>query len=536
MSVRMSWILLVAFLVFSQQASGQDIFEDSGQALGSGGSIGLALGDVDGDGDVDAFVANGFNTSNQSNRVWFNDGAGSFIDSGQDLGGGTSRKIDMADLDGDGDLDVMVANIQNQGNRVWLNDGMGFYSPGQALGSSATVRVAFGDLDGDGDLDAFAANNGQPDRVWLNDATGGFVDSGQQIGNTGSHDVALGDLDGDGDLDAFVANHGANQIWLNDRGTFLAGQTMGSSRSRGIALGDLDGDGDLDGFVTNQADQADTVWRNDGSARFTRTSQDLDIGSGIDADLGDLDGDGDLDAVVANLGDNTVWLNDGLAGFVQAAQVFDAGNSFEIALGDLDGDLDLDVFVANWSAEPNTVWLNRLDSQSPPTGARHSVTLPLRSAGVLTVACQGVVFPETSLAGEDVLAQAGEAAWTVTDSTNLGAGWHVTVSAADHLRGDLDPEAHVIRVGLGEEFTVGCLDSEIVTVSGDAIRPPSCPAGDQSIPLATAGESPLTILSAAANEGMGAYEFLPRFEIVVPGTTAIDLYSTLLFVDIVAGP
>ena len=80
----------------------------------------------------------------------------------------------LGDLDGDGDLDAFVGN-DKQGNRVWLNDGRGRFSDsGRSLGSSSSRALALGDLDGDGTLDAFAGNGfpiGQANEVWLNQST-----------------------------------------------------------------------------------------------------------------------------------------------------------------------------------------------------------------------------------------------------------------------------------------------------------------------------------------------------------------------------
>ncbi|MFP6663848.1 MAG: FG-GAP-like repeat-containing protein, partial [Deltaproteobacteria bacterium] len=86
----------------------------------------------------------------------------------------------------------------------------------QALGNSVSWDVGLGDVDGDGDLDVWVANNGY-NRVWLNDGLGVYTDSGQALGSSDSRGVSLGDVDGDGDLDAWVANHGgqANRVWLN---------------------------------------------------------------------------------------------------------------------------------------------------------------------------------------------------------------------------------------------------------------------------------------------------------------------------------
>ena len=69
--------------------------------------------------DLDAFVAN----YNQANKVWLNNGSATLTDSGQSLGGSNSETVALGNLDGEGDLDVFVANNLNQANKVWLNDG-----------------------------------------------------------------------------------------------------------------------------------------------------------------------------------------------------------------------------------------------------------------------------------------------------------------------------------------------------------------------------------------------------------------------------
>ncbi len=342
--------------------SGSGHFVDSGQNLGSFNSYGVALGDVDGDGDLDAFGGNG---NNQPDKVWLNDGTGIFSDSGQNLGNLRSEGVDLGDLDGDGDLDAFVTSW-GQPNKVWLNDGTGVFADnGQNLGNSHSVRVALGDVDGDRDLDAFVGNgHGEPNLVWLNDGTGHFADSTQRLGNVSTGHVALGDLDGDGDLDAFVGNYGASdRVWLNNgTGVFGdSGQRLGSEGSLGVALGDLDGDGDLDAFVVHRLEQQpDEVWLNDGRGYFTDSDQRLGNFVSNDVTLGDLDGDGDLDAVIGNISDqaNEVLLNDGTGAFIDSGQRLGNSYSLKAALGDLDSDGDLDAFVANFG-QANRVWLNQ---------------------------------------------------------------------------------------------------------------------------------------------------------------------------------
>ena len=102
--------------------NGTGFFTDSGQALGTADSRGVSLGDLDGDGDLDAFVSNGVVGAGAftANTVWWNDGTGVFTDSGLRLGSTKSYSSSLGDLDGDGDLDVIVGNETGL-NEVWWN-------------------------------------------------------------------------------------------------------------------------------------------------------------------------------------------------------------------------------------------------------------------------------------------------------------------------------------------------------------------------------------------------------------------------------
>ena len=274
------------------------IFRDSGQALGNTSSYDVSLGDVDGDGDLDAWAP----SFEQADRVWVNQGgdqggvAGDFSDSGQGLGISGSTAVALGDVDGDGDLDAWVAkwlNLAGVGaNLVFINQGGdqggvagNFADSGQTLGNSYSSDVALGDVDGDGDLDAWVANgNDQTNRVWINQGgdqggvAGNFADSGQALGTFWSIGVALGDLDDDGDLDAWVANiafggiSGHGRVWVNQggdqggvAGNFQnSGQQLGITYSSGVSLGDLDDDGDLDAWVASLDSTPHRIWVNQG--------------------------------------------------------------------------------------------------------------------------------------------------------------------------------------------------------------------------------------------------------------------------------
>ena len=111
-------------------------YVDSEQSLGTNDSRALALGDVDGDDDLDMVAAN----QNQGNKVYLNDSAGNYSDATLSLGTNSSQSIVLGDIDGDDDLDMVVAN-QNQANLVYFNDGAGSFSDSEIGRASCRERV-----------------------------------------------------------------------------------------------------------------------------------------------------------------------------------------------------------------------------------------------------------------------------------------------------------------------------------------------------------------------------------------------------------
>jgi hypothetical protein len=335
----------------------------------SGESVfGVALGDVDSDGDLDALTTS--TDTDSANTLWlYNAATNEFYDSGQSLGNERSAGVALGDIDSDGYLDAFVG-MTNSPDTVWVNDGSGTFSnSGQTLDELGyTFDAEFGDLNGDGNPDIFAGSAAYP--VWLNDGSGTFADNGQ-IGMP-SLGIGIGDLDGDSDLDVFWTTDWQNKVWLNDgNGTFTdTGQGLGTLDSCDVALGDLDSDGDLDAFVVNGDSPAgeNKVWLNDGSGTFTDSGQSL-VGdtSNRGVALGDLDIDGDLDALVTTDSGLEVWLNDGGGLFTDSGLRPGEGAGRRVQLGDFDRDGDLDAFVTTFYG--SEVWWNGLDARSPVTTA-----------------------------------------------------------------------------------------------------------------------------------------------------------------------
>lgn len=362
-------------------------------------TAGIALGDLDGDGDLDAVFANGRHLA-EKDWVYSNDGRGSLYGKRALADAADpSYGVALGDLDGDGALDAVIANDVGARSVVYRNDGRGNFASLASLGAAAQPRraVALGDFDKDGDLDIVLVGMNQ-DHLYFNDGGGRRWTEralGSRQGNLSrATGVAVADLDADNDLDIVIPGRyeGDSLVYMNDgKGNFgeTRGFGMGPDDPTSVAVGDVDGDGDLD-IVTANWEQPHVVYMNDARGRFSKSGT---FGTGNEQAwaivLGDIDLDGDLDAVVGSANVNywnddldgdgrpdrfgqeargiasRVYLNSGRGQFTADASLSTGNdNTRPIAVGDVDGDGDLDVVIGN-DCQPNYVLFNSIRATRP---------------------------------------------------------------------------------------------------------------------------------------------------------------------------
>jgi hypothetical protein len=318
------------------------------------GAFSVYAADLDGDGDMDVLSA----TVNDNKIAWYkNDGVGGFtIQTAISTAPWGPRSVYAADLDGDGDMDVLSASY-GDGRIYWYeNDGTG----GFTMTTSSTITttadgarsVYAADLDGDGDMDVLSASEVDDKIAWYeNDGVGGFtLPTSSTITTTadGAKSVYAADLDGDGDMDVLSASTIDNKIaWYKNDGAggFTAQPAITTATNGGGSMyaADLDGDGDLDVLSSEIA-----WYQNDGVGNFTIQTTISNTPGNVYA--ADLDGDGDMD-VLSYSGSKIAWYeNDGIGGFSLPASstITDAVLSAQsVYAADLDGDGDLDVLSAS---------------------------------------------------------------------------------------------------------------------------------------------------------------------------------------------
>lgn len=393
----------------------------------------IAVADIDADGDLDICFANGQGYSSLGAllkpRIYINNGTGVFTDQTDTRVAGITgcfRSAEFGDIEGDGDLDLLLGQDYARQTMLLVNNGAGVFT-NETTGrlpamNNSTARATFGDVDGDGDLDIALLNSGatrfsttgQP-RLYMNDGTGRFTDGTSTRIPTGAiaqqMDALFLDADGDFDLDLFIATRATtpnqSRLWINNgSGVFAStGNFPNDNTAYAYDAGDIDNDGDLDligvnagtsntELLANNANGLGTSWTNVSSSISPNPTVDDN-----DSKFFDIDNDGDYDLVIAVLGGTKrIYRNNGTGAFTQISNIITAAtdSSLDVKVADFNGDKRYDIVTGQGESGSfqNRIYMNngpqdtlppvivRTEQVNPGTvvGAAHPVRVELRDA------------------------------------------------------------------------------------------------------------------------------------------------------------
>ncbi|MFZ1947554.1 MAG: FG-GAP-like repeat-containing protein [bacterium] len=350
------------------------------------GTIGVDVGDVDNDGDIDVV-----GTADVSGMVllWVNQGGDPLTWTEQLVANPPGAAgVDLADVDGDGRLDVVLALIDPRNKIVWKQNlgGDPIVWGTQTVESSwgNTWEMATADINADGHLDV-VATKWSPGEVawWENDGASPIVWTKRPVAPTlaGAHSVRGADLDGDGDMDLATAAGLANRItvfWSDGANPPVwTAQILDSTfvGARSVWIGDIDGDGDPD-IAGICWDNHIAWWSNGGGSPAVWTRQTISDTAygGHGVSIADMNGDGRLDVLAACINAGKIaWYENGGGSPITWTEHVIRGSwpgAATVRAADLDLDGDLDAAGACYTAGEFSWWEpTEFDSTGSLTGS-----------------------------------------------------------------------------------------------------------------------------------------------------------------------
>ncbi len=393
-------LLLTGILYLNTYA--QINFQDHTITINADRAQDVYSADLDGDGDMDVLSA----SSDDEKIAWYEnlDGQGNFGPQ-RIIAINVIRAEDVyaEDIDGDGDMDVLSAS-GNDNKIAWYEnlDGQGNFGPQLIITTNVIYPqdVYSADLDGDGDMDVLSASGISENKIAWYENTDGQGNFGPQLiistAVENGSSVYSADLDGDGDMDVLSASYNDGKIaWyenLDGQGNFGPQLiiTTNASEANTVYSADIDGDGDMD--VLSSSGLKIAWYENlDGQGNFGPQLIIANQLGGNSVTATDIDRDGDMDVLIAignYLYDKIVWFeNTNGQGSFGVEQIITENlvGAISVYSIDIDNDGDMDVLSASWEDDKIAWYENLVVLGVNENTLKDFLVYPVPTTGVLTI-------------------------------------------------------------------------------------------------------------------------------------------------------
>jgi hypothetical protein len=493
----------------------------------------IAVGDFNGDGIPD--LAYGTSTDDTPGGVLLGNGDGTFRPGQRLQTGNNSDSAAVGDFNGDGNLDLAITSfcpfVPNS-VYIFLGNGDGTFKLGATpVTGTNPGSVAAGDFNGDGNVDLAVANNGDNSvTILLGNGDGTFTAAASPATGSGPTSVAVGDFNGDGKLDLAVTNSGSNTVTIllgNGDGTFaVAASPATGINPTSVTVGNFNGDGIADLAVANNASNTVTILVGNGDGTSTAAASPVSDSGPTSIIAGDFNGDGKTDLAVANATSNTATV------LLSVAQSASATVSNIVPMGILleasyPGDANYSGSVSGIIATPNFT-LSGQQFITTTLGASTTSTITITPSngftGSVALTCAVTSSPSVSPPTCSVATPAavtgtaaGTAVLTVsTQSTTSTGEYTVTVTAiSGSITQTLNVSAFIPTPSYalaGQAVTIpgGASGTSVITITpssgftgsvalacavnvdpevGEAVDPPTCTVTG---PVTISGTTPVT--------------------------------------------
>jgi len=480
------------------------------------------VADMDDDGDMDIVSA----SEDDDTIAWYeNDGTSdpSWSAANIDTNADGANGLFVADMDNDGDMDIISASADDDTIAWHENNGAAnpsWTSSDIDTNADGVVSVFVADMDHDGDMDIVSASEYDDTIAWYeNDGTSDPSWSAADIDTNadGATSVFVADMDYDGDMDIVSASIEDDTIaWYENTATFsfdpgwsATDIATSANAASGVFAADMDNDGDMDIISASFADDTVAWYENNNGDGSSWTASDITISAdgAYSVFAADIDGDGDMDILSASANDDTIaWYeNNGAADPTWTAYdiATNADGAWSVFAADMDNDGDIDVLSAAYGVDDGIAWYENDGGADPSwTASDIADTDGAQSVFAADMDNDGDMDILSASRNDDIIAWyenngAANPSWTA-DTIDTSADQPQSVFAADM---DNDGDMDIVSASDGDDTIAWYENDGASDPSWSAVNIATNADGAQDVHVADMdNDGDLDILSASAND------------------------------------